>query len=70
MTGGGVPEPLIAKTGIWPVGARLRHFVAAWSALTRDPWVLSVVAHGFRLPLASQPPLTCIPLLTRFPRQH
>ena len=41
-----------------PVGGRLSSFVEGWKRITNDPYVLSVVAKGYRLRFTS-PPLLC-----------
>ena len=45
-----------------PVGARLLHFPQAWSRITDDPWILSVVRHGYVIPLSQPPPLSSTPI--------
>ena len=32
-----------------PVGGRLGLFVAEWQVITQDPFIISVVAHGFQI---------------------
>ena len=32
-----------------PVGGRLSPFLSAWQTITKDPFILSVVAHGFQI---------------------
>ena len=41
-----------------PVGGRLSNFVEGWKRITNDPYVLSIVAKGYRLRFTS-PPLLC-----------
>ena len=41
-----------------PVGGRLSNFVEGWKRITNDPYVLSIVARGYRLRFTS-PPLLC-----------
>ena len=43
---------------ITPVGGRLSNFVEGWKHITNDPYVLSIVAQGYRLRFTS-PPLLC-----------
>ena len=45
----------------WPVGGRLSHFAEAWSALTADQWVKSIIDKGYYIPFSSDPPLTLSP---------
>ena len=40
-----------------PVGGRLSNFVEGWKHITNDPYILSIVAKGYRLRLTSSPPL-------------
>ena len=41
-----------------PVGGRLSNFLEGWSRIKNDPYVLSIVAKGYRLRFTS-PPLLC-----------
>ena len=43
---------------IIPVGVRLSNFVEGWKRITNDPYVLRIVAQGYRLHFTS-PPLLC-----------
>ena len=38
-----------------PVGGRLSQFVEGWKHITKDPYVLSIVTKGYRLPFTSPP---------------
>ena len=40
---------------ITPVGGRLSNFVEGWKRITNDPYVLSIVAKGYRLRFTSPP---------------
>ena len=40
---------------ITPVGGRLSNFVEGWKRITNDPYVLSIVAKGYRLHFTSPP---------------
>ena len=51
-----------------PVGARLADFAQNWAKVTPNPWVLGVVAEGWRLKFASFPPLTRHPHNICLPR--
>lgn len=48
-----------------PVGARLLHFVEAWSLITKDSWALSILRKGYRIPFLRDPPLSQEPI--KFP---
>ena len=53
---------------IIPVGGRLSDFVEGWKRIMKDPYVLSIVAQGYRLRFMS-PPLHChTPWEIRFPQ--
>ena len=56
-----VPDPV---PGL-PVGWRLRSVAHHWREIFDDPWTISVVQHGFRIPLKASPPLVLEPLCTR-----
>ena len=43
------------------VGGRLCQFVEGWKRITNDPYVLSIVANGYRLPFTSPPLLRQTP---------
>ena len=45
-----------------PVGGRLSHFLAKWSQITTDKWVLSVLRGGLELQFLEQPKLSPVPL--------
>ena len=45
-----------------PVGARLLHFWETWQERGADPWVVSVLRFGFRIPFIMTPTLSSIPL--------
>ena len=51
-----------------PVGGRLSNFVEGWKRITNDPYVLSIVAKGYRLRFTSPPLLRQIPWEIRSPR--
>ena len=44
-----------------PVGGRLSNFVEGWKRITNDPYVLSIVAMGYRLRFTSPPLLRQTP---------
>ena len=50
-----------------PVGGRLCQFVEGWKHITNDPYVLSIVAKGYRLRFTSPPFLLQTPWKIRFP---
>ena len=51
-----------------PVGGRLSNFVEGWKRITNDPYVLSIVAKGYRLHFTSPPLLRQIPWEIRSPQ--
>ena len=51
-----------------PVGGRLSNFVEGWKRITNDPYVLSIVAKGYRLRFTSIPLLRQIPWEIRSPQ--
>ena len=51
-----------------PVGGRLSNFVEGWKRITYDPYVLSIVAKGYRLRFTSPPLLRQIPWEIRSPQ--
>ena len=51
-----------------PVGGRLSNFVEGWKRITNDPYVLSIVAKGYRLRFTSPPLLRQIPWEIRPPQ--
>ena len=51
-----------------PVGGRLSNFVEGWKRIMNDPYVLSIVAKGYRLRLMSQPLLRQTPWEIRSPQ--
>ena len=51
-----------------PVGGRLSNFVEGWKHITNDPYVLSIVAKGYRLRFTSPPLLRQIPWEIRSPQ--
>ena len=51
-----------------PVGGRLSNFVEGWKRITNDPYVLSIVASGYRLGFTSPPLLRHIPWEIRSPQ--
>ena len=53
---------------ITPVGGRLSNFVEGWKRITNDPYVLSIVAKGYRLPFTSPPLLRQTPWEIRSPQ--
>jgi hypothetical protein len=42
-----------------PVGKRLQHSLLQWHRSIVDPFALSVVTQGYKIPLIRRPPLTC-----------
>ena len=44
-----------------PVGGRLMRFSRAWRRLSNDPWVVSIIEKGYRIPFSRDPPLTSVP---------
>jgi len=53
-----------------PVGGRLSHFVKHWAEMPDlDPWVLSVVRDGYRIPFSRTPPLTSSPKFPPMPSE-
>ena len=50
-----------------PVGGRLCEFVEGWKHIKNDPFVLSIVAKGYRLRFTSPPLLLQTPWEIRFP---
>ena len=55
-------------TQVSPVGGRLSNFVEGWKRITNDPYVLSIVAKGYRLRFTSPPLLRQIPWEIRSPQ--
>lgn len=55
------PDPHI------PVAHRLMRAYPAWSRLISDPWTLSIVRQGYRIPLLSSPPLLARPPFDKLP---
>ena len=53
---------------ITPVGGRLSNFVEGWTRITNDPYVLSIVAKGYRLRFMSPPLLRQTPWEIRSPQ--
>ena len=53
---------------ITPVGGRLSNFVEGWKRITNDPYVLSIVAKGYRLRFTSPPLLRQTPWEIRSPQ--
>ena len=53
---------------ITPVGGRLSDFVEGWKRITKDPYVLSIVAKGYRLRFMSPPLLRQTPWEIRSPQ--
>ena len=51
-----------------PVGGRLSNFVEGWKRITNDPYVLSIVAKGYRLRFTSPPLLRQTPWEIRSPQ--
>ena len=51
-----------------PVGGRLSNFVEGWKRITNDPYVLSIVAKGYRLRFTSLPLLRQTPWEIRSPQ--
>ena len=51
-----------------PVGGRLSNFVEGWKHITNDPYVLSIVAKGYRLHFTSPPLLRQTPWEIRSPQ--
>ena len=59
----GVLPPLVSL-----VGGRLSNFVEGWKRITNDPYVLSIVAKGYRLRFTSPPLLRQAPWEIRSPQ--
>ena len=53
---------------VTPVGGRLRNFVEGWKRITNDPYILSIVAKGYRLRFTSPPLLRQTPWEIRSPQ--
>ena len=53
---------------ITPVGGRLCNFVEGWKRITNDPYLLSIVAKGYRLRFTSPPLLHQTPWEIRSPQ--
>ena len=53
---------------ITPVGGRLSNFVEGWKRITNNPYVLSIVAKGYRLRFTSPPLLRQTPWEIRSPQ--
>ena len=51
-----------------PVGGRLSNFVEGWKRITNDPYVLSIIAKGYRLRFMSPPFLRQTPWEIRSPQ--
>ena len=51
-----------------PVGGRLSNLVEGWKRITNDPYVLSIVAKGYRLRFTSPPFLRQTPWEIRSPQ--
>ena len=55
------PLPVTPRPDL-PVGGRLSHFLAAWSEVTDDAWVLSIIREGYRIPFLETPSLVTSPI--------
>ena len=69
----GIKTKVINNEGVLPpqvspVGGRLSNFVEGWKRITNDPYVLSIVAKGYRLRFTSPPLLRQIPWEIRSPQ--
>ena len=53
---------------VTPVGGRLSNFVEEWKRITNDPYVLSIVAKGYRLHFTSPPLLRQTPWEIKSPQ--
>ena len=53
---------------VTPVGGRLSNFVEGWKRITNDPYLLSIVAKGYRLRFTSPPLLKQTPWEIRSPQ--
>ena len=69
----GIKTKVINNEGVLPpqvspVGGRLSNFVEEWKRITNDPYVLSIVAKGYRLRFTSPPLLRQTPWEIRSPQ--
>ena len=69
----GIKTKVINNEGVLPpqvspVGGRLSNFVEGWKRITNDPYVLSIVAKGYRLRFTSPPLLRQTPWEIRSPQ--
>ena len=55
------PLPSIPLPSV-KVGARLQHFVEAWSNITDNAWALSIISKGYCIPFVQTPPLSRSPI--------
>ena len=53
---------------VTPVGGRLSNFVEGWKRMTNDPYILSIVAKGYKLHFTSPPLLRQTPWEIRSPQ--
>ena len=53
---------------VTPVGGRLSNFVEGWKRITNDPYILSIIAKGYRLRFTSPPLLRHTPWEIRSPQ--
>ena len=60
--GGLNPNNEISRSQHHPVGARLQLFWKAWNYHLVDPWVITVLREGYRVPFHHPPPLSLIPM--------
>ena len=69
----GIKTKVINNEGVLPpqvspVGGRLSNFMEGWKRITNDPYVLSIVAKGYRLRFTSPPLLRQTPWEIRSPQ--
>ena len=50
-----INNEVVLPPQVSPVGGRLSNFVEGWKRITNDPYVLSIVANGYRLRFTSPP---------------
>ena len=50
--GPGSDSPFLITGSSGPVGGRLALFALQWESVTNDPFILSVISHGFKISLS------------------
>jgi len=45
-----------------PIGGRLSGYWEGWVHIGAEPWVLSTIRYGYKIPFLNPPPLTMVPI--------